>query len=168
MSGYLALKRATFILPLIIVRFCICRGSLCSPDQQRISSRVGLHPLFVAAGACLSRPSGGSWFPIPWLSCCGQLSASLSSSSDCQLGLSGPACVHRMSDNCCLTSVISDLISSIPCAMLVMALSKASMADQVGGISPAGDLVASCGAGVGGSMVPDSCCAKGLVVLDFG
>ena len=51
--------------------------------------------------------------------------------------------------------------------MLVMALSKASMANQVGGELPAGDSVAFCSTGVRGSMVPDGCLAEGLVVLDF-
>ena len=52
--------------------------------------------------------------------------------------------------------------------MLVTALSKVSMADRVGGASPAGDSAASCGAGIGGSVVPDGCLTKGLVVLDLG
>ena len=89
----------------------------------RISSKVGSCPLFMVAGVCLGHLSDGNWFPVPWPPCCDWLSAGLGSSSDCQLGPAGPACICQTSDSCCLTSVISDLILSIPCAMLVTALS---------------------------------------------
>ena len=62
----------------------------------------------------------------------------------------------------CEKFLVSDLISSIPWVMPVTVLNSISIADWVGGGSPAGDPAASCGTCVRGSMVPNGCFATGL------